>query len=589
MAKERDKTAFNAHMLKPGENNKIPYNELSLKSRLQYTKDIPRTFNELRSITTTTQSIVENLDEYAINELMKSGINDIDLMLKIIAEEAEAVLFGEKQLPDQSNLQYVDSFGKVVDDYLKINSLNYFISTCLPSFEMEYFHIEWANYVQLYRKLAVLAARGHGKSHFFSWALAIWRLYRYQKPTPLCPIVPLDIQLCKEGMIITNEYSLSRKFIKKIRNEILENDILGRKLKPEGREGFGSDSLRTKTGAQLDISSFHSSNRGPHPSWICVDDFLDRSALYSSEQREKFWESFSAEITNMLLPNGSFTVVGTPFHSDDIYSRLKEDESWKVFEYPAVFPNGQVLSTRFPIEDLMALRKSLGSLIFTREYLVKPISELSTIFPYTILNNSTINMGTIKMVDNIQNYPMRFRKISIGCDFAISANIGADFSVFTVWGLNNLDEYHLLHIERMQGASHQEQIGKIQWLRSNFAPDIILAEANGFQKVMIQLCLDAGIREVQPFITTSGNKRDLMDGLPSLAVLFERGQIKIPFGDEHSKNMAQLIHQEFNSISFDEDSGKLEGTGSHDDIPMSCLFGIKGINQISNQMKISLI
>lgn len=565
------------------------YDELDLASRLRNDKDIPRTRNEFKNITTTTESIIEGLDEYCINEILRSGVNDIDIILTTITKEVEDVLYGGKVSIDKSSLQYVDTFSKSIDEYLKEQSLNYFITTVLPTFDTEWFHIEWANMTQMYRKLCIQASRGSGKSFFFSWALILWKMYRYRKPTQLSPIVPLEIQLCKEGILITNEFRLARKLLKKVRDEILDNDILCRKLRPEGIGGFGNDQLRTKTGAQVDISSFHSSNRGPHPGWIVVDDFLDKSALYSSEQRDKFWESFSAEITNMLLPNGSFNVVGTPFHEDDLYGRLKKDNTWKIFEYPAIFPNGSILSSRFPLKDLIPLRESLGSLIFTREYLVKPISEISTIFPYTILNNALINMQNLKLVDNINNYPVKFKKISVGCDWAISSSIGADYTVFTVFGLSTLDEYHLLHITRLQGSSHNEQINKLQWIRSNFNPDVIIAESNGFQKVMIQLCIESGIREIQPFITTSGNKKDLYDGVPSISVLFERGQLKIPYGDEHSKNMANIILSEFNAITFDDDSGKLENSGGHDDTAMAIFFSIRGMNQVNTQLRVSLI
>lgn len=547
---------------------------------------------ELDHIYTIMNEIIENLDDVAINEILQGNIGDIDNLFKTMFEETVTVLMMDKTELNPSSTHYLTNVTNCLDDYLKKKSLNYFVATTLPTFDLQWFHIEWFNFVTLYRLLCIESARGHGKSYSFSWAYILWKMYRYDRPTSLRPIIPLETKLCKEGMLITNEFKLARKLLKKVREEIVANDILAKKLKPEGRgDGFGNDSLTCKNGAQLDLSSFHSSNRGPHPGYIVLDDFLDKSALYSNEQREKFWEVFTAEISNMLLPNGQMCVVGTPFASNDLYGRLKEDERWKVFEYPAIFPDGRVLyPERFPFNELMALKKSLGTLIFTREILVKPVSDISSIFPYpNCLNNSIIGMQTLKLVDNIQSFPMKFKKISVGADFAISGNIAADFTVYTVWGINSLDEYYLLHVFRGQGLSHHQQISELQRINSNFQPDVIVAEANGFQRVMIQLAKESGIKNIQEFMTDGWNKKDLYEGLPGLAVLFERGSIKMPYGDEHSKNMVNLIHSEFNSITFNDDNGKLEASSGHDDTAMSAFFGIKGINQINNELRISLI
>ena len=90
---------------------------------------------------------------------------------------------------------------------------------------------------------------------------------------------------------------------------------------------------------------------------------------------------------------------------------------------------------------------------------------------------------------------------------------------------------------------------------------------------------DRGLRNVEPFVTTSGIKKDLYNGLPSLAVLFERGQIQIPYSNEESISIADWLLAEFNMIAFDADKGKLEATSDHDDGVMSSFFAINDLRE----------
>jgi hypothetical protein len=430
----------------------------------------------------------------------------------------------------------------------------------------------------------------NSKSHTLSFASIIWDMYRYERQTELI-IPPKDIVLCKESMLITNEFKLAKKLLKKIKSEVEGNEILNEKLYP-GRfaEGWSKESLTCKNGAELTLSSFHSSNRGPHPGRITVDDFLDRSALYSKEARERFREAFMAEVTNMLVPNGRLRVIGTPFSTEDLYHDLKKESSWAVFEYPALFPDGSVLwPDRYDFEALMEKRKLFGNLIFSREFLVRPISDSVSIFPYSILENAFIGMEKFRLVQNRQSYPTKFKKVCIGCDFALSGSANADYSVFSVVGIDANEHIHLIHVTRLRGASHNEQIARIQGLNSNFSPNVIVFETNGFQKVMFQLAKQAGMRNVMEFNTTGFKKKDAYEGIPSLAVMFERAEIKFPRGDEYSIETTNMVAGELNSMVFDEDTGKLEAASGKDDCVLSLFFAIRGLKQVNTGFRISML
>lgn len=546
-------------------------------------------FSEKEALYKHLNGFIDLMDEKCINDLMSGTARDIDSVYKVILEETYNVLSLKKTTPILS-LEAIPNLKIGYEDYLRRANLNYFTHSVLPHFELNWHNIEWFNMVQLYRLLCIMAARDHSKSYSFSFAYILWRLFRYVKPTSLIT-PPDDIKFYKEGMLITNEFKLAKKLLKKVKQEIEGNDILKQVLYPEkNSSGWANESLTCKNGSEITLSSFRTSNRGPHPGWIVVDDFLDKSAIYSKEQREKFIEVFNAEIMNMILPQGQVLVVGTPFHEKDLYANLKEAKNWRVFEYPAIFPDGSLLwENRYNFQALTDKRLTLGSMIFSREILVRPISDSVSIFPWHMLEKSFVGMDKYTLVDNIISHPIKFKKIAAGVDLALSGNVGADYTVIIVVGIDDLNRIWLLHITRLHGASYNEQIATLQRINYNFNPSVILMETNGFQKIMSQLSKDSGIHNIVEHITTGNNKKDAYSGLPSLAVIFERGEFMFPRGDEYSREMTNLIASELNSVAFDDDRGKLESVGEHDDTAMALFFATKALKYIGGDIFMSMI
>jgi hypothetical protein len=68
--------------------------------------------------------------------------------------------------------------------------------------------------------------------------------------------------------------------------------------------------------------------------------------------------------------------------------------------------------------------------------------------------------------------------------------------------------------------------------------------------------------------------------------MFERGEIKIPYS-ETSRDMANLVCGEFNSITFRDANGKLESSSGHDDVVMSSFFAITQLREKKGAVRIS--
>lgn len=536
-------------------------------------------FNQLEIIYHHVDDIITNLDDLALRELTSGYERDIDSIYSTLVEETGKALFSTNANFSAQNFSYLESLTKTFDFQLKRKSFNYFTQSTLPTFSMGIHHIEWGQLVQFYKWLCVLAARDHSKSYTFSFAYPLWKMFRYDRYNFDRGISTKENSLNKMGMLITNEHSLAKKFLSFIVEEIENNPILRERLYPDKGAGLGKEEIVCKNGATMEVKGAGSALRGRHPHWIVVDDFLDEGSLYSKEQRESSIDLMHSTIMNLIVPGGQVVTVGTPMHQDDLYGNLRKAKGWRLFEYPAINPDGTVLwPERYTLRQLLDKKAAQGSIIFSREILVKPVSNDSTIFPYKILQTAFRGMDEYTIEDNIMSFKKKFKKIGVGCDFAISSEVGADYSVFTVVGLDEFDNYWLIYQWREKGVNYNHQIARMKKIKADFKPNVFMAEDNAFQKVMIDMANDAGLNVISH--TTGTNKYDLRTGLPGLATLFEQGRIRFPRGNERSKNISDVICMEASGITW-TNKGKLENTTDHDDSVMSLWIAVRSLNYIN--------
>lgn len=427
-------------------------------------------------------------------------------------------------------------------------------------------------------------------SYQWSYAFILWRLWSYTRPTAYRQDTT-DNANRKETCYITNTFTLAKVQIAKVTEEIEANDLIKEKLNPYNKASIGETAIKTETGSTLHVRGKDSMIRGLHVGACLCDDMPDESSLYSDEQREKLKELLKGTIEPIVEPYGYFLVTGTPYSSapNELYQILKADKRFYCFEYPILFPDGRPLAPdRYTFEQILAKKKELGTIVFNREYLVVPISDTSTIFPYEYLMRSVIGMETIRFASSIDDFPFKLTRVHIGVDFAVSGNIGADYTVYSVWGKDAMDNYYLLYYYRKRGMSHNEQVDKIVQLDRLFHPNKIRCEANGFQSILSGLAKERGLKNIEPFTTTEGNKKDLYTGLPSLSAMFERGQIKCPYAIGETRQAVDLMFGEFSSITFRSDNGKLEAASGHDDVVMSSFISLNSLREDDKEVQVSV-
>lgn len=511
------------------------------------------------------EEMIENMDARALAEFTKGNENDIDTVLDIIFDETLNVLYG-KDVKLKEKLSHLDLISKQVDKILSISNLTYFILSKIPNFQLNWHHLEWGDIAQRYKRFNIIAARDHGKSYFWSNAYLIWKLWRYQKPKPG---VRISRELSfRRGFLFSFSQTQATDLLEILKLTIEENDDLAEVLYPDNnkRDGWGKTDIVCKNGSRLTTKGFGSSVRGAHPGFIIVDDGLKDNVIYSSEQRQKSIDYFHSVIMNMIVPGGQVGVVGTPFHANDLYGDLKSKSGWHVREYPAIFPDGRILwRERWNFDGLMEKKETQGNLIFSRENLVKPVTNESTIFPIEVIKRAYVGMDDYTFVNNRASFKKKFDKVVTGIDFSISSSVGADYTVMITAGIDDKENIWLMNITRFKGKKFSEQMGAMKMINNNFQPDIMILENNVFQQIFVDEANRLGM-PVEGH-TTGTNKYDLKNGLPGLAILFERGKIKIPRGDKRSVDLSDSLALELSSVTWTEKG--LEGVGEHDDQAMS--------------------
>lgn len=524
------------------------------------------------------EEILKSLPPKAVQALLSGYENDLEKLLISMKEQVSIVTNMDRTI-DIEKLEYLSNVEQSMDLSLRKLSYNYFKTTMLPSFRQGWRNLEWGNLFQLYPYNGLLASRGSGKSFEGCFAFTIWRLYSYDRPTTFIRD-SIDNMNRQETCIITNNETLGKKHIARIISEFEQNDLLKEKINPNGKAKLAATSITTETGSILHLRTKDSMIRGLHVGAIICDDLPDESSLYSQDQREKLHEVFYGSITPCVEPYGYLCVLGTPYSPADIYGDLKKDARFRVFEYPAIFPDGQLLAPdRLTFKKLTEERLSLGTMVFNREYLVVPIADTATIFPYEYLKRSIRGMENIGFANDIESFPIKLVRVVMGCDFAISGNVGADYTVYTVWGIDANGLIYLIALFRMQGASHDLQVNKILEWNARFKPNKIICEANGFQRILAGMAKERGLVNIEEFTTTEGNKKDLHLGLPSLSALFEGARLRVPYGNDDTRKLVDIMFGEFNSIAFNSKKGTLESASGHDDICMSSFMAIQDLRE----------
>ncbi len=209
----------------------------------------------------------------------------------------------------------------------------------------------------------------------------------------------------------------------------------------------------------------------------------------------------------------------------------------------------------------------MPAIAFTREYLCEPMDDMSSLFPSTVVNAckepNLVLMDRRDRDDDSQYF--------IGWDPAISSDRQADYTVMLVLRrpADAPETLELVHVVRKKGMDFRTQIIEIQRLNSKFRPEVIELEANHFQRVFAtELRADTDL-PIKTFISTKQRRESLLMGL---VLRFEREQIRLPWGDERSRDIVSQLEHELIMFGMSKE-GKLDSIARHDDFAIALALG----------------
>lgn len=450
-----------------------------------------------------------------------------------------------------------------MEETFRRTDLSYFAEDVL-GMEVSGHHTEWSELVAKHPRLALNAPRDHGKSYFFSFAYVIWRIYYGWIPALPSPDFK-SIPRRSLGYIFSSSQENAVKFLEMVKLELEDNPRL-QHLVPKSDATWSKMEIQCANGATVRAKGWGMAVRGGHPGWVVCDDVLNDENLYSEVTREKQIEYFYSAVTPMVIPGGQIVVIGTPFHQQDLYASLEKNEKYHFKRYSAILPGGAALwPTRYTRTMLDEKKREVGSTRFTREYLCVPIADTNSLFPESIVSeNYRTDLSLVtEMTPALRNEYQLFT----GVDLALSATVGADYTVVTTIGVDKHKNRRLFDIRRFKGRPMTDQLREIENVYRTYHPQKIFIEDNQFQRVFRDELVRTTDLPVEGFTTTASAKNSLERGVPSLQVLFENRKWMIPRATERDRRITdELIHE---LRCFTYVNGKLQGLGAHDDCVMS--------------------
>lgn len=431
-----------------------------------------------------------------------------------------------------------------------------------PPFNGEFMVVEhheaWSELVNEHQYLCINAARGHGKSFFFTLAYPLWMAEKY----PGC-----------KGVILSGSQPQADMILAKIIHEIESNPKLAHLLPPEkDRKMWSTKQIRLANGSEIYARGYGTKVRGVHPRWIVCDDILNDNDGLSESVREKNIEYFFSAVKPTLLPNiGQIIIIGTPFHRKDLYGVMSKTPGWEFRKFPAIIDIDKLGERPLWPEyfSLATLKKELaqmGSIRFGREYLCDPVTDDSSLFPMKLFNAE----GVMQLQARL-GAPRSFwvqhgvKAIYMGVDFGLSANVGSDYTVVWVMGVDNEGNRWIIDIQRERGLSFGAQKALINDAARKYRPGLIYLEGNQAQRIFGETLIQETDLPIK-LHHTGDAKHSLEEGVPGLRVLLENRKVRIPRGDERSVMITDIWIDEMRSMSF---NGRVISTGEHDDTVMA--------------------
>jgi len=422
-------------------------------------------------------------------------------------------------------------------------------------------HKDWVTQALSSKRVLINCPPRHAKSTIFSVWFPIWLIARDRN---------LQILICSQTDKLAKKFTNEISYALSYNRELIKD--FGR-FKPEmgdwpwrpnsGELLVDGRTRETKSGdLSIQVRGAGQQILGMEAHWIIVDDAVDRPTTRSETERAKLSEWFHGDVMSRLEPGASAIVIGQRLHLYDLYGELAQEKltrvagapkRWLHINYPAVldWDEKQVLwPEKWTFNDLMEVYQDVGSQNFEAMYQQNPLPAGERLaMPEWIFGDATHRgcldqhrrAGRTSPYDEEDPRP-RVRVLSLDpSPTKLAGLIVADI-------LYDRDTFECEVLEiRHETMNVRKMLNTIQDTLKRYGPvDYFIFEQNAAQRWLLQDPIMDRIRSKTMVLphTTSRNKGDPNLGVGSLAVEFEYGRIRLPFGDSEGKQMAQLLLDE---------------------------------------------
>jgi hypothetical protein len=424
-------------------------------------------------------------------------------------------------------------------------------------FQLSHHHEEWFNDLETSRRYCVKAARDHGKSTLFL-AYMVWKAAF--NPKTKCVLISHSLHQSIHHMRTVNDWIDGVPFLASMK-------------KPDS---WSKTFFGFSNGSNISAKSVGGAIRGIHPDLILCDDILWGT---TDTELERVASWFYEVLVPTLHHTSKLMIVGTPFTPTDLYTELEQRDGYLVKTYPAIDTKGVALwPERWDLEKLDERRNDMPAIAFAREYLCEPMDDMASLFPSIVLQaakDSSLTLLNRELGDDDDQY-------FVGWDPAISSDRSADYTVMVVLRRpsTNVELLELVHVVRRKNMDFRTQINEIQRINSKFQPDVIELEANNFQRVFATELRAETDLPIKTFISTKQRRESLLMGL---VMRFEKEQMRLPWGDEKSRDITSILERELLMFGMSK-KGKLDSIGRHDDFAIALALAHWGTTEFRERI-----
>jgi len=424
---------------------------------------------------------------------------------------------------------------------------------------------EWNTLSTAHKMLCIEAARGHGKTVFFSQIMSIYTMF---------------LSRFKRIILISSNQEQSNDILENIKLIIDNNEWLVTK---KDRFKWAATRIGYNKGYII-AAGISTEILGQHVDRIVLDDILRSDNQISDQQIEDYLDM---NLLPMVLSrNGQIILVGTPKGANDIFARIQnrikeEPQSlWEFFKFKAILDyDTKTLQCpdRFTWKQIMDKRLTMGALKFSREYQLEFFSREQSLFPEKIRQPAMNKGKDIRLLSKMDNRGEEWMYV-MGVDVARSGSASADYTVAIVLAYNSVTQAkQIVYIWRAKGFKITNQAAEIAKIARNFDNCQVLVEQNNMGQDMIDELADEWNVGVESFITGGrGQKKEEL--IRYLITAFEREQIIIPQGDEWTREQMSVLDDELSKFcvtSTPAGNEQFKGLSGHDDTVISLALANK--------------